>query len=117
MPRSGLSVFMARRLLVAVGWIAMSLIQRSALGARCPTTTCLSAGRCLATFRSEAPLAERQRDPSFTGLRGAAQWKEIRAMNPIDPTSKAGGAAFRALPSRRVGLAAAAVLLAAGGLS
>ena len=38
-------------------------------------------------------------------------------MNPIDPTSKAGGAAFRALPSRRVGLAAAAVLLAAGGLS
>ena len=38
-------------------------------------------------------------------------------MAPIDPTSKVSGGAFRSLPSRRVGLAAAAMLLAAGGLS
>ena len=38
-------------------------------------------------------------------------------MDPIDPASQASSVAFRALPSRRVGLAAAAMLLAAGGLS
>ena len=38
-------------------------------------------------------------------------------MDSIDPASKVSGAAFRALASRRAGLAAAAMLLAAGGLS